>query len=200
MYAVIGLGNPGKRYELTRHNVGFWVVDYIYSQSGKEQAGLSWKRFEEVDTCLVARSPEPMMLLKPLKYMNLSGEAVQPVLHFYKINPKQVIVIHDDIDLPCGQLRIREGRKSGGHRGVQNMIDMLGGSDFARIRIGVGRPGQVAENTDAIDPGDWVIGKPSFIEEGLLREAVQKAAEALNVLINDGLIKAQNRFNTKVEN
>ena len=198
MLVIVGLGNPGERYRDTRHNVGFWVVDELFAEQTKMGTSLAWKRFEQVDMCSVACKPEAWLLLKPLKFMNLSGEAIQPVLHFYKVASEQLVVVHDDVDLPCGQLRVKKGGKAGGHRGVQNIIDTLGTDDFIRLRVGVGRPEQTADNTGAIETKDWVLGKPGFMEKGLLKEAVQKAVQAVAVLTSEGLGAAQNRFNTRV--
>ncbi|MGI6467636.1 MAG: aminoacyl-tRNA hydrolase [Syntrophomonadaceae bacterium] len=183
MKLVVGLGNPGKRFSDTRHNLGFKAVNELARRHRIEKEE---HRFEAiVGHCRI--NAEKTLLVKPLTYMNLSGKAVQPIMRFYKIPLEDLIVIYDDMDLPFAALRIRAGGGSGGHKGVLSIIEMLGSQDFARIRIGIGRPPQGAV--------EWVLSAPLPEERQELEAAVHSAADAVECWIKEGLIKAMNRFN-----
>ncbi|BDG62012.1 aminoacyl-tRNA hydrolase [Caldinitratiruptor microaerophilus] len=184
-WIVAGLGNPGPRYARTRHNVGFWVVDRIAGdkglgpfRSGHQALYVEWRVGQE-----------RAVLLKPQTFMNLSGEAVAAALRWYKADAEHLIVIYDDIDLKPGRLRLREQGSSGGHRGVQSVIEAVGTSRFRRIRIGVGRP------APGWDAADWVLAPFDPDDEARVLEAVARAAEALEVAIRLGFTTAMNRFN-----
>jgi len=184
MKLVVGLGNPGSRYEKTRHNLGFRVVDVL---AGRWRIEVNRQKFNAwVGEGLVAG--QRTLLLKPTTFMNLSGQAVQPAVAFYKVPLEELLVISDDLDLPIGALRIRASGSSGGHRGLESVIGLLGSDGFARVRIGIGR----AERTDAVS---HVLGGFSPEEEAEVDAAVQRAADAVECWIADGVTAAMNRFN-----
>ena len=149
MKLIVGLGNPGPKYEITRHNAGFLILDLL-----AEEAGISWEggvsRFFG-DTAKGTVLGEASFLLKPMTYMNLSGRAVAQVMRFYKMKAVDLIVLHDDIDVPAGKVKARVGGGHGGHNGIRSIIDETGQSEFHRIKLGVGRP-------PAGDAADWVLG------------------------------------------
>jgi len=198
MFAIVGLGNPGTRYEETRHNAGFWVVDFLARQYGQD----GWK---EKNNCLfqkVSIAKEQGLLIKPQKYMNLSGECCLPLLNFFKISIEKVTVVYDELDLKVGVVRVKSGGGSGGHNGVEDMIRHLGGKEFSRIRLGIGRPGDGASQEEGESNSvreqnisDWVLSKPRPKDQELLNIAVENAADAAKVLITQGLLPAQNSFN-----
>ena len=184
MKLVVGLGNPGPSYARTRHNVGFWVVDRLAERNRL--------RFGERDyRSQVARGSirgERCVLLKPQTYMNLSGEAVGRARRALRIEPVEILVVYDDLDLPAGRLRIRDAGGAGGHHGVESLIESLGGKGFPRIRIGIGRP--------AGDPVDFLTDDPVTPEEAAVFEpAVDRAAEAVETWLTEGIATAMNRFN-----
>lgn len=181
---VLGLGNPGPRYAQTRHNAGFRVVEGIAGTSGE------WKKNRGLTSiCTVEIEGIMVMLVRPLTYMNLSGKAVEPLLRRLHLLPQDLLVIHDDMDLPSGRIRLRPGGGSGGHKGVQSVIDCLQSRDFARLRIGVGRP------PEGMDPVDYVL-KPFSWEERPLFEGVWKLAEdAACCWAADGIQTAMNQYN-----
>ena len=178
------MGNPGERYRDTRHNLGYRVVESFSRLSG---AG---KTFHLRRSCCAGAGGRSrrVLLAQPRTFMNLSGGAVAELMRRYHLGPGQLIVVYDDLDLPPGRLRLRSGGSSGGHRGVQSIIDTIGTADFLRLRIGIGRPPDV-------DPSFYVLEVPPPHEEELLEAAVERAAEALGVLLEKGLEEAMNRFN-----
>ena len=185
MYVIAGLGNPGREYEGTRHNVGFMTLDALadkYNIDVREKAfkGLIGKGMIEGNK---------VILVKPQTYMNLSGEAVREAVQFYKIPADHVLVIYDDVSLPVGKLRVRPTGSAGGHNGIKNIIAHLGTQDFPRIKIGTGAPG---EGGDMID---WVIGVPSQAERKVLVESFRRAIDAAECIIEHGCQKAMNDFN-----
>jgi len=183
MKLVVGLGNPGKKYSETRHNLGFKVVNELAHRHGIEKEE---NRFDAiVGHCRI--NAEKILLVKPLTFMNLSGKAVQPIMRFYKIALQDLIVIYDDMDLPCAALRIRANGGSGGHKGVLSIIEMLGSQEFPRIRIGIGRPPRGVV--------EWVLSTPLPEERLELETAVHSAADAVECWVKEGLVKAMNRFN-----
>ena len=182
MWLIVGLGNPGKEYEKTRHNVGFLTLDAFardtHSESFKETfSGLtSEANFEE----------ERIFLLKPLTYMNVSGRAVRELVDYYKIPPLHCMVIHDDIDLSLGQIRIKFDGGDGGHKGVRSIIEQLNSPNFIRIRIGVEKQSNVTKH---------VLSGFSKKEKLIIEEAIERGVEAIKMILKDGYIKAMNRFN-----
>ena len=185
-WLVVGLGNPGAKYESTRHNMGFLVVDKLAQNEKLKFNKLRFKAW----TATWEVGGEKVLLMKPQTYMNLSGEAVGQAARFYKIPADHVLVISDDISLPAGKLRIRAGGSAGGHNGLKNIIQHLGTDRFPRIKVGVGSP-QQAEH----DIADWVTGKPMGEDQKVIIEALDKAVAAILVLIGQGVDRAMNRFN-----
>ncbi|MBQ6560113.1 MAG: aminoacyl-tRNA hydrolase [Erysipelotrichaceae bacterium] len=168
MKLIVGLGNPGKQYEKTRHNVGFFVIDELCQKLNVE---LNKKKCKAIYGTYM-HNGEKIILAKPQTYMNLSGEAVQSLMHFYQIAADDVIVIHDDLDLPVGKLRLRMKGSSGGQKGMGNIITHLHSSDIDRIRIGIG-------NNKLIDTKDYVLSSFHGEELVAIKEAVRKAADAV---------------------
>ncbi|MBO8159780.1 aminoacyl-tRNA hydrolase [Thermosyntropha sp.] len=183
MKIIAGLGNPGAKYKNTRHNVGFMVVDELAARFGVEKEECKY------DGIIghIRIGDEKVLLLKPLTYMNLSGRAVAPLVRFYKLELKDLLVIYDDMDLPLGSLRIRTKGSAGGHKGVSSIIESLNSREFPRIRLGIGRP-----ESDTID---WVLGKFTLEEEPIIRETVEKAADAAECWVLEGIEKAMNKYN-----
>ena len=185
-WVLVCLGNPGEKYENTRHNVGFMVADEL---GERQHAPIQRLKFKAL-TNLLTISGEKVLVMKPQTYMNLSGESVVEAARFYKIPADHVVVISDDISLPVGKLRIRTGGSAGGHNGLKNIIQHLGTDQFPRIKVGVGAPGQAG-----YDVVDWVIGRPLGEDQKVLMEAVDRAGDAAEVLISQGSDRAMNRFN-----
>ena len=191
MHVVAGLGNPGLEYQNTRHNAGFHALDILAEELHIRvtRHGMSGLYGDGI------RNGERVILLKPQTYMNLSGDCVQKVLHFYKLPPENLIVMYDDIDLPVGSLRIRANGSAGTHNGMRSVVSAVGTEEFPRIRIGVGRsPG---ERGDLID---YVLGKPGQEESELLKVSFRNAAEAAVMILDGKLESAQALFNKKHEN
>ena len=186
MFLIVGLGNPTKQYEKTRHNIGFDVMDalaykYNISISENKHKALCGKGVIE---------GMKVVLAKPQTYMNLSGESVRELVDYYKIDPEsELIVIYDDINLAPGRLRIREKGSAGGHNGIKNIISHLGTQVFPRIRIGVG------EKPKGWDLADYVLGRFAKDEEPVIREALDNAAEACGIIVDDEIRTAMNKFN-----
>ena len=185
-WLVVCLGNPGKQYENTRHNIGFMTADEIERRSGVKINKLRYRAL----TGEVKLSGERVLVMKPQTYMNLSGEAVKLAGAFYKIPPENVIVISDDVSLPLGKLRIRANGSAGGHNGLKNIIQHLGTDAFPRIKVGVGAP----EHPEH-EMVDWVIGNFTPAEKKVVADAVGRAADAVECLIAKGVSEAQNKFN-----
>lgn len=186
MKVIVGLGNPGKKYNGTRHNIGYRVVEELARRHGiqKEES-----RFDAILGHLNLGS-EKTILVKPLTYMNLSGKSVQPLTKWYKLDLTDLIVVCDDMDLEPGVIRLRPQGGTGGHRGLASIAEYLGGKDFARLRVGVGHP--IHENQEVIN---WVLGRFSPAEEELIAAAVNKAADALEVWAQTGIVQAMNAYN-----
>ena len=185
-WLLVGLGNPGSKYESTRHNMGWLALDSLME---KEKFALNKLRFKAW-TGMLDYKGHKILVMKPQTYMNLSGESVGEAARFYKIPADHVLVISDDVSLPAGKLRIRAGGSAGGHNGLKNIIQHLGTDRFPRIKVGVGSPQQAD-----YDMVDWVIGKPMGEDQRALMEALDRAGEAAKVLISDGIDRAMNRFN-----
>ena len=187
MYIIAGLGNPGKKYEGTRHNIGWQVVDEL---ADKHRIRIMESRFKG----LVGKGViggEKVLLLKPLTYMNLSGESIGEAVRFYKIDEtSRLIVVSDDISLDVGQLRMRKKGSAGGHNGLKNIISHLGSEEFMRIRIGVG------DKPAGSDLVDYVLGSFSKEEKKILDETKRNAVLAIETIISDGIDKAMNLYNT----
>ena len=184
-WLIVGLGNPGQKYEHTRHNMGFLTVDLLAEKLGVKLNKVKFKAAYNI----VKFAGCKCLVMKPQTYMNLSGEAVREAAQFYKIPAERVLVIYDDVSLPVGKLRVRPSGSAGGHNGIKNIIAHLGTQDFPRVKIGVAAPGEEG------DMVDWVIGVPSQAERKILAESFEKAIDAAECIISDGCQKAMNRFN-----
>lgn len=187
-YLIVGLGNPGPKYEATRHNVGFRAVAALAQSAGVR---IDRAKFQALTAqCTVAG--HRVLLMQPQTYMNNSGLAVRQAADFYKLPPDHILVLFDDIDLDVGRLRIRRSGSAGGHNGIKSIIACLGSQDFPRIKIGVG-----AKPHPDYDLADWVLSRFTVAEQKLLLPAIDRAAEAVPVILTDGIEKASSRFNGK---
>ena len=184
-WLLVCLGNYGKQYENTRHNIGFMAAERLIDKQGLRCNRLRFRALTE----LIEFGGARVLLMMPQTYMNLSGEAVREAVQFYKIPADHVLVIYDDVSLPVGKLRVRPTGSAGGHNGIKNIIAHLGTQDFPRIKIGTGAPG---EGGDMID---WVIGVPSQAERKVLVESFRRAIDAAECIIEHGCQKAMNDFN-----
>ena len=185
MFLIVGLGNPGREYKDTRHNAGFMVVDRLCKKWDTRTLRLQSKAL--VTTTLV--DGQKVILAKPQTFMNLSGQAVGSLVKFYKLDLAQLLVIHDDIDLPLGTIRLRPGGGSAGQKGLISIIEHLGTPDFPRLRIGVGRP------PGRMEAADYVLQSFSPAENETLQFVFSNAEDAVNTFLAEGLNSAMNRFN-----
>lgn len=185
MKLIVGLGNPGPRYDGTRHNVGFAVIDYLAAAPGVS----SWRSRFQAQVAEAVEGTEQIMLMKPETFMNLSGRAIRPALDFYKLTPDDLLVICDDIALPLGKLRAKAKGSHGGQNGLRNIQEMLGTPDYPRLRIGVGSPGE------HMDAADYVLSRFRPAERASIDEAVAKAAQAVLVWARSGLEVCMNGVN-----
>ena len=185
-WILVGLGNPGSKYESTRHNMGWLALDSLMEKESFKLTKLRFKAW----TGILERNGNKILVMKPQTYMNLSGESVGEAARFYKIPADHVLVISDDVSLPAGKLRIRGGGSAGGHNGLKNIIQHLGTDRFPRIKVGVGspRPGEH-------DMVNWVMGKPMGEDRTAVEDALDRAGEAAKTLITEGIDRAMNRFN-----
>ena len=194
---VIGLGNPGRDYEGTRHNVGFEIVDRL-----ARSLGADWRTEKKWKT-EVAKCADGTILVKPQTFMNLSGQAAAYVGGFYKIPPTAMLVVYDDIDLPLGQLRFRANGSAGGHNGIKSLIQSLGGDRFPRLKFGIGQQSKDAENGDdgaaRRSMIGHVLGKFAASEEEVLQNSLANAVDAVNCALARGLAVAMNQFNQKAK-
>jgi len=182
---VVGLGNPGRRYQGTRHNIGFAVADEV---AHRGQAEFESGRGETL-TARVGRGPAALLVVKPLTMMNLSGEAVAAVAGFYKVDPSAMLVAADDVNLPLGRLRLRAGGTAGGHNGLKSIIGCLGTEEFPRLRVGVGR------GDPRRDLADHVLAVFDSDERDEVDRAIARAADAVETFLAEGIEAAMNRYN-----
>ena len=186
MYIIVGLGNPTRKYEGTKHNVGFDTIDYLVDEYGIPSSGLGHKAM--YGKGMIAG--QKVILAKPMTYMNLSGESVRELVNYYKIDPEEeLIVVYDDISLDVGHLRIRTKGSAGGHNGIKNIIAHLGTQEFPRIKIGVGA------KPPRMDLADYVLSRFSAEDRRVMETAFKDAAQAAQVLIEEGPDAAMNAFN-----
>jgi len=185
-WLIVGLGNPGQKYEHTRHNMGFLTVDLLAEKTGVKLNKVKFKSAYNI----IKFAGCKCLVMKPQTYMNLSGEAVREAVQFYKIPADHVLVIYDDISLPVGKLRVRPTGSAGGHNGIKNIIAHLGTQDFPRVKIGVGKPEGGGDEMI-----DWVIGAPSQAERKILAESFERAIGAAECIIQKGCQQAMNGFN-----
>lgn len=186
MYVIAGLGNPGKKYENTRHNMGFITIDQLAEKHNIKTDKLKFKAL--VGEGRIAG--QKVLLVKPQTYMNLSGESVREVMSFYKLEPENLIVIYDDIDIEVGALRIRKFGSAGTHNGMKSVVYQLQSDRFPRIRLGIGSQ----KKGDLVN---FVIGGFSKEEVPVLEEAVSNAVLAIECILEDGIDRAMNQYNTK---
>ena len=182
---IVGLGNPGREYEKSKHNTGFRVIDELASRLGVTV----WRSQMDALVAQAVDDGEKILLVKPQTYMNNSGAAVGPLMRWYKLDETDVYVIYDDMDLPVGRLRIRTSGSAGGHNGIKSIIAHLGSDKFKRIKFGVG------DKPKNWDLADWVLGKFPTEEYATLREANKKACEAVECILTDGIESGMNKYN-----
>ena len=185
-WLVVGLGNPGSKYEWTRHNMGFLVVDELAERLSIPVQRLKFKAL----TNTAVLGGKSVLLMKPTTYMNLSGEAVGQAARFYKIPPERVLVISDDVALPQGKLRVRRSGSAGGHNGLKNIISHLGTDQFPRIKVGVGQ--KPSPDSDMVN---WVLGTFTGQDRKVMEEAIGRAADAVTVLLQHGIDQAMASYN-----
>ena len=186
MYIIVGLGNPGRKYEGTRHNMGFDVIDRLVETYRIPEGGT---KFHSLYGTGVIEG-QKVLLMKPLTYMNLSGTAVAEAVNFYKIDPeKELIVISDDIDLDPGRIRIRKKGSAGGQNGLKNIIERTGTQNFTRVRVGTGA------KTEGWDLADWVLSRFSREDRAHVDDAIRRAADAVACIVTSGPDEAMNKFN-----
>ena len=187
MYLIAGLGNPGREYEMTRHNIGFHTIDYIADKTGVSVKKLKHRAlYGETKIC-----GEKVYLIKPQTYMNLSGDAIVEFSKFYKILPKNIIIISDDISLETGRIRVREKGSAGGHNGLKSIIAQLKTEEFPRIKMGVGA------KKEGADLADHVLGRFPKSEIPVMEQAIIRAYGAVEEIIKNGTQSAMNKFNGK---
>lgn len=191
---IAGLGNPGAQYEGSRHNLGFVLLDLLLRDCAEAGQNSSWKEKPGIRICEVTIEGVRALLVKPLRYMNRSGEPLQALMNFYKVGPEGLVVAHDDIDLPLGTMRLKSGGGDGGHNGVKSVVQSLATAEFVRIKLGVGRP-LAGEASADIDVSDWVLARFRKEEESTAQHMLEQGAQAVRVLIAQGLKAAQNRYN-----
>lgn len=188
MYLIVGLGNPGKTYEGTRHNMGFDTIDYLIEEHQIPQSGVKFNAMYGKGII----GGEKVILMKPLSFMNLSGGPVQEAASYFKIDPEtELIVIYDDIDLEPGQLRIRKQGSAGGHNGIKDIIQKLGTQKFTRIKVGVGA------KPKGWDLADYVLGRFSANERKVVDESIKRAGKAVEIMLSQGVDAAMNEYNKK---
>lgn len=206
MKLIVGLGNPGEKHEKTRHNLGFMVIDALFKDYATPKDSFREEKKFNSEIAEIRWQPkkgnppsggERVILIKPLTFMNGSGDAAQIVAKFYKISSEDVWVVHDEVDLPLGAMKIRFGGSSAGHKGVESVLERLGTDKFWRFRLGIGeqrvhKDGKVVKHID-----DFVLGEFTESEKGKLREIIKRAKKSLEEALEVGLEKAMNKFNTK---
>lgn len=190
MFLIVGLGNPGPKYSMNRHNIGFLTCDYWL----KSLKGSDYREEHKALTKKFKLDQHEVLLAKPQTYMNKSGESVVALMNFYKIPKENLLVIHDDIDLPFGSMKLQHNRGAGGQNGVKNISELLGHNEYARLKLGVGRP----PHPD-FSVADYVLGNFPKEEAVLLEQYLEKACDAIESFIFDGLNKASTKFNGAVK-
>jgi PTH1 family peptidyl-tRNA hydrolase len=184
---IVGLGNPGPEHQVTRHNVGFWFVDLLARRHGGEFR--DYRKYSG-ETARVAIDGQELILLKPTTYMNRSGLSVRQISDFYKIAPDDILVAHDELDLPVGSVRLKNGGGHGGHNGLRDTIAHIG-ENFWRLRLGIGHPGNKAEVID------YVLTRAPRVEEDLILEAVATAADSVPLILEQGAERAMTKLHSR---
>lgn len=188
MKLIVGLGNPGREYALSRHNIGFRCVNHFARENGID---ISRKKARAMVGSGVVDG-QKVVVARPQTFMNNSGESVALLLQQNGLEPQDMVVVYDDMDLPLGKVRVRPGGGAGGHRGMESIIRLAGSQDFPRLRVGIGRPGFGLEQRETVD---YVLGRFYSDEEKAVEDAVARASAALRVLVLHGLNRAMNEFN-----
>lgn len=186
MQIIVGLGNPGSEYEQTRHNAGFWFVDELAARHG---GNFSFERKFNGDTARINIDGADVRLLKPMTFMNNSGQAVRAMASYLKVPMEKILVAHDEIDLPPGTVRLKKGGGHGGHNGLRDLVSHVG-ADFARLRLGVGHPGN---KNDVVN---YVLRRASLDDNRVIKEAIDEAADLMPLLVKQGFQKAMTRLHT----
>ncbi len=187
IFVVVGLGNPGKQYEQTKHNVGFLVIDKLAEKYQIPMTKFQYKAFVGSGTI----KNKKVLLVKPQTFMNLSGESVREIVNFYKVPQERFVVIYDDTSLPMGQIRLREKGSHGGHNGIRNIIQLMGTDVFGRIKVGIG------EKPNGWDLADYVLAKFEPNDLPLMENGMDKATEAVEWILSKGMQDAMNRMNQR---
>lgn len=198
MWLLVGLGNPGRKYERNRHNVGFFVIDEL---ARRHHLGPFRDKLGGLAaTGLVGQ--DKVLLLKPMEFMNLSGFSVQRVATFHDVEPGRIVVAHDDLDLDVGRVKLKVGGGHGGHNGLRSMIDQLGNRDFLRVRIGIGRPGRQDDTgpRDRQAGSGYVLSDFPAAQSRIIEDAVTTAADAMESIVARGITAAMNDFNAREAN
>jgi len=185
---IVGLGNPGTPYRMSRHNIGFQVVDRLAKIS---HLSIRTKRFRSLyETGCI--DSEKVVLAKPMTFMNRSGEAVKKAADFFHLKVEDLVVVHDDLDLPFGGLRFKRRGGDGGHQGIRSVIECMGGNNFLRLKVGIGRP------PEGMDPAEYVLDVFDDVEQSRLDQVLCRAAEGLRTMLLEGLEKAMDQFQKKI--
>lgn len=188
MKCLVGLGNPGPQYVLNRHNIGFMLIDAICQELGDGR----YRTEHRALTSRVEWQGEKLLLVKPQTYMNLSGESVRLLIDFYNISLSDILVIHDEIDIPFGEIRFHKNRGAGGHNGIKSLHQHLATEDYARLKLGVGRPSHPGQSV-----ADYVLQNFSKAEMEQMAQFLETALDAIEVFLQDGLAVASNQYNNK---
>jgi PTH1 family peptidyl-tRNA hydrolase len=186
---IVGLGNPGPQYSRNRHNIGFQCVELFAQRHGLRIDKLQQRAMTGSGVATVSGARYKVLLAKPLTFMNSSGDAVAPLARYYQVDPADLIVVHDDLDLSSAKLRLRANGSSGGQNGIKSIIERLGTPEFARIKVGIGRP------PGRMDPADYVLQNFSAAEEELFGPLRARVCDALECWLHEGIVAAMNRYN-----
>lgn len=186
MWLVAGLGNPGAQYCFQRHNIGFMAIDTVLAEHGLSLRG---KSEFQAETFRLSIHQTSLLLAKPMAYMNRSGESIRGLMDFYKITTDRLVVFHDDLDLPLGEMRIQKNRGHGGHNGVRSIHEILGSSDYIRIKLGIGRP------AEALSVTQFVLSNFLDLESQMVSDLLVNAADSLTILLTEGYHRAASGFN-----
>lgn len=204
MWLIVGLGNPGRKYERNRHNIGFRVVDELARRHGFAALRSRFGGDASAGTLVAGGRPHKALLLKPMEFMNLSGHAVQRAAQFHEVEPPSIIVIHDELDIDFGRLKLKAGGGHGGHNGLRSIIQQLGSSDFLRVRVGIGKPptppGEAPARGRDQRVTSYVLGDFPAAQEAEVSALVGQAADAVEAIVAEGMTAAMNKFHaTKAE-
>lgn len=199
MKLIVGLGNPGPKYQITRHNIGFLFIDSLVEVFAGNR---SYKSEFKAETQKLKIGAEQVVVCKPQTFMNLSGESVQPLMKFYNLELSDLLVVHDEVDIPFGQMRFQQKRGHGGHNGIRNIHQMLATDDYARLRLGVGRPPMLVDDNGAkkgpvMEVHEWVLANFSKDEQQKLPAFLDEGIKGVEVWLTKGMSAASTQFNAK---